>query len=77
MLIFKVMLHVFSSFFNNVKLEFPILICCIILLIYLIFFEVKATIIISLINDIIIISEAIDCSDFDIFNFNLSKTICD
>ena len=75
MLIVKVMLHAFSNFFDNVELRFLILIYCIILLIYLTFFEMKATVIILSINDIIIIFETIDCSDFDAFSLNLSKTI--
>ena len=77
MLIIKVMLYAFSNFSDNVELRFSTLICCIISLIYLTFFEMKTIITISSINDIIIISETIDCSDSDIFNFNLSKTICD
>ena len=75
MLIVKVVLHVSSSFSNNVESEFSILIYYIILLTYLTFFEVKTIITISLINDIMIISKTIDCSDFDTFKFNLSKTI--
>ena len=77
MLIVKVVLHAFSSFSDNVKLEFSILICYIILLTCLTFFEVKTTITISLINDVIVISETIDCLNFDVFNLKLSKTICD
>ena len=77
MLIAKVVLYAFLSFFNNVKLEFSILICCIIFLTYLTFFKMKTTITISSINDIIIIFEIIDCSNFDAFNSNLLKTIYD
>ena len=77
MLIVKIVLYAFSNFSDNVKSRFPILIYCIILLTYLTFFEMKATITISSINDVIIISKIIDCSDFDVFNLNLSKTIYD
>ena len=77
MLIVKIILHAFSSFFDNVRSRFSILICCIISLTCLIFFEVKTIITISSINDMIVISKTVDCSDFDAFNFNLSKTIYD
>ena len=77
MLIIKIMLHAFSNFSNNVESGFSILICCIILLTYLTFFEIKATITVSSINDIIIISKTIDCLGSDAFNLNLSKTIYD
>ena len=75
MLIVKVILHAFLNFFDNVELKFSILICCIILLTCLTFFEMKTTIITSSINDVIIIFKTIDCLNFDAFNFNLSKTI--
>ena len=77
MLIIKIMLYAFLNFFDNVRLRFSILIYCIILLTYLTFFEIKATVTISSINNVIIISETVDCSDSDAFNLNLSKTICD
>ena len=77
MLIVKVVLHAFSSFSDNVELKFSILIYCIILLICLTFFKMKTTVTISSINDVIIIFETIDCSDFGVFNLNLSRTICD
>ena len=64
MLIVKVMLHAFSSFSDNVKLKFSILIYCIISLIYLTFFKMKTTITISSINDVIIIFETVDCLGF-------------
>ena len=70
MLIIKIVLHAFSSFFDNVELEFLILICYIILLICLTFFEIKTIIIILSINNVIVIFEAIDCLDFNVFNFN-------
>ena len=77
MLIVKNVLYAFLSFFDNVELRFPILIYYIILLIYLVFFKVKTIITISLINDMIIIFEIIDCLDFNAFNLNLLKTIYD
>ena len=74
-LIVKVVLYAFSSFFDNDKSKFPILIYCIILLIYLTFFEMKTAITISSINDMIVIFKTIDCLSFDAFSLNLSKPI--
>ena len=68
-------LYTFLSFSINIKFGFLVLIYYIILLTCLIFLEIKKIVIALLVDNITIISEEVNCLDFDTFSFSLLRII--
>ena len=71
----KAILYTLLSFSINIKLEFLVLIYYIILLTCLAFLRIKKIIIVLLVDNVTVTSEAFNYLDFDAFSLNLLRII--